>query len=638
MPLMAVPPLSQLVYVPAAPLQKQPLVRTTVGVVSALFGTFPFFSQGLCLWGDIFRVYMSAFWNCLGFILNGRVPFAWPAGGFAWLGRKIWELKSRTFAKGSVPGTLANEAARIILSAFSSSVSVFPHLQWLRSPCLHCAPCAAPRWNFLPSPGFSAIMRSVVPTVALLAIVIAWCSYGGAWAPFMARNPQRTAEPRRVELHSLPRSNVSVQASFVADSNGGQADRRITPGRTTGSVGAAVSGVPPATASAPERPPTPAALYRRDRVRIFVTFMEHLRKSWLYPAGKYPCPGVRCEIVCLPKGQVTLAKGDLGKLRDADILMLNANTRRDGAVYDVLKNPLKKYLMMFTWENRHRDLKLFLQPPNQWWLGYLWHDPRLWERFHIVAAPEQGSIAPFNAYVEYLKSPRVTPGLRHAKPDRSRKVKDGLVSCLVGHPGNTFLMGTRKYNRLTLAYALNGHVPVDDPFGRLGQRRVRKKYRELGCDNDHWDPVSSLCIISNYHFHLAAENSFDWDYVSEKVYYPLFVGTVPLYIGAPNIDNFVPPKSIIKVTDFPSVSALARYLKCLVRDRPDLYDHYLNWRNRTAPHWEQHKAMPHTLCRACQLVAADSPVLHNVSARIPRPRRYILPGAQGLQDPFKECL
>ncbi len=46
---------------------------------------------------------------------------------------------------------------------------------------------------------------------------------------------------------------------------------------------------------------------------------------------------------------------------------------------------------------------------------------------------------------------------------------------------------------------------------------------------------------------LAAENSIEDDYVTEKVYDGLIAGAVPIYYGAPNIDQFVPSDSIIKV-------------------------------------------------------------------------------------------
>jgi len=38
--------------------------------------------------------------------------------------------------------------------------------------------------------------------------------------------------------------------------------------------------------------------------------------------------------------------------------------------------------------------------------------------------------------------------------------------------------------------------------------------------------------------------------VTEKLYDALFAGTVPVYKGAPNVENFVPPHALIKVDDF----------------------------------------------------------------------------------------
>ena len=188
---------------------------------------------------------------------------------------------------------------------------------------------------------------------------------------------------------------------------------------------------------------------------------------------------------------------------------------------------------------------------------------------------------------------------------------------------------------------LEQHLPVNDAYGTLSKRPAHadRAYRRMNCSNGHWKPSDTMCIVSNYHFHLVSENSIEEDWVSEKVYFSLWTGTVPVYIGAPNIDNFIPPQSIIKVTDFPSIPALAAYLRCLVHERPDLYDHYLDWRSRLrGSYYERKMSSVHPFCRACQLVAERDPVLGNVSARIPVPDHAIKPEARGLQAPFPECL
>ncbi|KEG10654.1 Alpha-(1,3)-fucosyltransferase, family GT10 [Trypanosoma grayi] len=49
-----------------------------------------------------------------------------------------------------------------------------------------------------------------------------------------------------------------------------------------------------------------------------------------------------------------------------------------------------------------------------------------------------------------------------------------------------------------------------------------------------------LCVFRKYKYAVAFENTKEVDYVTEKVYHALLSGTVPLYWGIPNIDDFVP--------------------------------------------------------------------------------------------------
>lgn len=74
------------------------------------------------------------------------------------------------------------------------------------------------------------------------------------------------------------------------------------------------------------------------------------------------------------------------------------------------------------------------------------------------------------------------------------------------------------------------------------------------------------CVFSKYRFALALDNTVEEDYVTEKVYHSLVFGPVPIYDGAPNVDDFLPsPQSIIRLRDFvPSGGDF--------RENPDLID------------------------------------------------------------------
>ncbi|CAG8658937.1 13504_t:CDS:2, partial [Gigaspora rosea] len=116
----------------------------------------------------------------------------------------------------------------------------------------------------------------------------------------------------------------------------------------------------------------------------------------------------------------------------------------------------------------------------------------------------------------------------------------------------------------------NQEVPDDirDKYGlEKGDAAYWKKYMyELKRD-----------VLMRYKFVLAFENSNCEGYVTEKVYDPLLIDAIPIYMGATDIDDYVPPHSIIKVTDFKNVEDLANYIN-EVANNQTLYDSYFEWK------------------------------------------------------------
>ncbi|XAR62674.1 Glycoprotein 3-alpha-L-fucosyltransferase [Bertholletia excelsa] len=90
-----------------------------------------------------------------------------------------------------------------------------------------------------------------------------------------------------------------------------------------------------------------------------------------------------------------------------------------------------------------------------------------------------------------------------------------------------------------------------------------------------WDHLH--CAMSHYKFVLAIENTVTESYVTEKLFYALDSGAIPIYFGAPNVGDFVPPHSIIDGTKFSSMEELASYVKALAND-PVAYAEYHAWR------------------------------------------------------------
>ncbi|KAJ9564942.1 hypothetical protein OSB04_000908 [Centaurea solstitialis] len=118
-----------------------------------------------------------------------------------------------------------------------------------------------------------------------------------------------------------------------------------------------------------------------------------------------------------------------------------------------------------------------------------------------------------------------------------------------------------------------------------------------------WDHLH--CAMSHYKFVLAIENTYTESYVTEKLFYALDSGAVPIYFGAPNVADFVPPHSIIDGSKFKSIEELASYVKALADD-PIAYAEYHAWRRCgvLGNYVNTRAASLDTLpCRLCELVS-----------------------------------
>jgi mannosyltransferase OCH1-like enzyme len=91
---------------------------------------------------------------------------------------------------------------------------------------------------------------------------------------------------------------------------------------------------------------------------------------------------------------------------------------------------------------------------------------------------------------------------------------------------------------------------------------------------------SKLDTQAHYRFSLAFENAIARDYVTEKFYDPLLAGSVPVYLGAPNIEDFAPgDHCFINTANFPDPRSLADYLLALSRDE-SAYQNYFAWKEK----------------------------------------------------------
>lgn len=110
-------------------------------------------------------------------------------------------------------------------------------------------------------------------------------------------------------------------------------------------------------------------------------------------------------------------------------------------------------------------------------------------------------------------------------------------------------------------------------------------------------------LLKKHLFHLVIDSTTDPDFVDEAVWEALHAGVIPVYFGASNIKDHVPPHSIISAADYGTKIATAERINVVANDKSE-WETYHEWRELPFP--EDLKAkynFLHTssLCRMCRL-------------------------------------
>jgi len=72
-----------------------------------------------------------------------------------------------------------------------------------------------------------------------------------------------------------------------------------------------------------------------------------------------------------------------------------------------------------------------------------------------------------------------------------------------------------------------------------------------------------LQAMAGYRFALAIENTRFAGYISEKLFDCLFAGTIPVYDGAPDVAELVPPSTFVDLRQFADFRSLEAYLRAM---------------------------------------------------------------------------
>lgn len=229
-------------------------------------------------------------------------------------------------------------------------------------------------------------------------------------------------------------------------------------------------------------------------------------------------------------------------------------------------NAVVFHIPQWKWQPR------FLFPkklPGQLWVAWSFEceenyprmrDAAFMRRFDTTMTYRLDSAVPVPYFPYYSSPPELLTAL--SSPPQDKTARAPAVSFISSRVNSSH---RREYAR-----ALAHDLEIDS-YGKF--------MRNARVENDQWRP-SKLETIARYKFTLAFENAVSQDYVTEKFFDPLIAGSLPIYLGAPNVEAFAPGEHCyINVRDFESPRALAAYLKFLARDAY-AYNAYFEWKQK----------------------------------------------------------
>jgi len=147
------------------------------------------------------------------------------------------------------------------------------------------------------------------------------------------------------------------------------------------------------------------------------------------------------------------------------------------------------------------------------------------------------------------------------------------------NPNNVavFLNSACLGDRQQYVSELMNHMPVKS-LGTCLNNGNQGDY-QWGCDGLSRYEFKT-CVMGKFKFYLAFENTLTEDYVTEKFFGAFYSGSVPVYRGAPNVEDFTPcDHCYINANDFATPKDLADYLLYL-NGNETAYNEYFEWRKK----------------------------------------------------------
>ncbi|CAH1159349.1 unnamed protein product, partial [Phaedon cochleariae] len=124
-----------------------------------------------------------------------------------------------------------------------------------------------------------------------------------------------------------------------------------------------------------------------------------------------------------------------------------------------------------------------------------------------------------------------------------------------------------------LVNELSKYIKIDSYGKCLKNKEFPKEMNEV-------DPLNLfdekyMHFMAQYKFIISFENAICEDYITEKLWRPLIVGSIPIYFGSPTIEDWLPNKnSAILAKNFEDMQSLAKFIE-VINQNNTLYNSFL---------------------------------------------------------------
>jgi alpha(1,3/1,4) fucosyltransferase len=212
--------------------------------------------------------------------------------------------------------------------------------------------------------------------------------------------------------------------------------------------------------------------------------------------------------------------------------------------YDLSKLPKDK-LVLFMWEPKTVLCRMYLPKiRNCFSQIYTWDDSLVDGKTH------------FKFYY-----PVLLPMIEEIVPFEEKKLCTLVASNLKSHFKNELYSERKKAIRFFEQIGEEGF----EFYGRRWDPLEYPSYRGMISDK--------IGTIKNYRFNICYENTKETPgYITEKIFDCFAAGTVPIYWGASNIDEYIPMDCFIDRNAFNSMEELYRFIKAMSKED---YEGYL---------------------------------------------------------------